>query len=113
MSGGWSTQPLVSDQMAHPDDLPTPRSTIGWVVTTRNTGSVASGSICRMETRLAKLRQQSIIILAHARQMHADAEAARLRAVKSSSKAYTAALSAVARRLAAKAATRRNTERQQ
>jgi hypothetical protein len=45
--------------------------------------------------------------------MHADAEAARLRAVKSSNKAYTAALSAVARRLAAKAATRRNTERQQ
>jgi hypothetical protein len=66
-----------------------------------------------METRLAKLRQQSISILAHARQMHADAEAARLRAVKCSTNAYTAALSAVARRLATKTATRRNTERQQ
>jgi hypothetical protein len=64
-----------------------------------------------MKTRLAELRQQSIILLARARQLHANALAALLRAEKSGTMAYTAALSAVARRLAAKAATRRNTER--
>jgi hypothetical protein len=65
-----------------------------------------------MKRSLAKLRQQSLILPAHARQIHADAEAAHLRAVKCSTKAYTAALSAVARRMAAKAATRRNAERE-
>jgi hypothetical protein len=64
-----------------------------------------------MKRSPAELRQQSLILLAHARQIHADAEAARLRAVKSSNKAYTAALSAIARIIVTKAATRRNAER--
>jgi hypothetical protein len=57
-----------------------------------------------------ELRQQSLILLAHARQIHADAQVARRQAVKC--RATTATLSSVARIIVSKAATRRNAERQ-
>ena len=46
-----------------------------------------------MKNSPGELRRRSLILLAHARQLRADAAAARLRAVKCSTKAYTAALS--------------------
>jgi hypothetical protein len=60
----------------------------------------------------AELRQQSLLLLAHARQIRADAQAARLQAVKCMTRATTATLSSVARIIVSKAATRRNAERQ-
>jgi hypothetical protein len=59
----------------------------------------------------AELRQQSLIILARARETRADAEAARLRALKCRARASDATLSAVARIVVSKAAMRRNTDR--
>ena len=60
----------------------------------------------------AELRKQSLIALAWARQVRADAEAARLRAVRYRTLAAAIALSVSARIHATKAATRRNAERQ-
>jgi hypothetical protein len=62
---------------------------------------------------LAELRKQSLIAQAWARQTRADAEAARLRAVQCRTTADAIVLSVITRKLAAKAATRRNGERQQ
>ena len=59
----------------------------------------------------AELRQQSLLLLAHARQIRADAEAARLQAVECMTRATTATLSSVARIIVSKAATRRNGKR--
>jgi len=65
-----------------------------------------------MRASSAELRKQSLIALAWARQARADAEAARLRAVRCRTRATAAALSVIAIIHAAKAA-RRNAERQQ
>jgi hypothetical protein len=104
MSGGWSTQPLVLDQMAHSDDLLTCRHRA------RRCAPAMLGGL-RMSPSSAELRKQSFIALAWARQTRADAEAARLRAVRCRTRATAAALSVIARIHATKAATRRNTER--
>jgi len=64
-----------------------------------------------MNNSPAVLRQQSLIILARARETRADAEAARLRAVKCRARASGATLSAVARVIVSKAAMRRNADR--
>lgn len=60
----------------------------------------------RMGISSAELRKQSLIALAWARQARADAEAARLRAVRCRTRVTAAALSVVARIHATKAATR-------
>ena len=61
----------------------------------------------------AELRKQALIALAWARQARADAEAARLRAVRCRTRANAGALSVIAGIHATKAAVGRNTERQQ
>ena len=60
----------------------------------------------------AKLRQRSLALLAYARQLREDAEAARLRSIELRTKAQTAGISASAHRAASEAATRRNDNRQ-
>ena len=65
----------------------------------------------RIKTSSAELRERSLIVLAHARQTRADAEAARLRAVQRRTRAETATSSAIAYIIVTKAATRRNADR--
>lgn len=64
-----------------------------------------------IKTSSAELRERSLIVLAHARQTRADAEAARLRAVQRRTRAETATSSAIAYIIVTKAATRRNADR--
>jgi len=59
----------------------------------------------------AKLRQRSLALLAYARQLREDAEAARLRSIGLRTKAQAAGISAAAHRVVSAAATRRNDNR--
>ena len=59
----------------------------------------------------AKLRQRSLALLAYARQVREDAEAARLRSIELRTKAQAAGISAAAHRVVSAAATRRNDNR--
>ena len=59
----------------------------------------------------AQLRQRSLVLLAHARQVRKDAAAARLRSIELRTKARAAGISASAHQTASEAATRRNDKR--
>jgi hypothetical protein len=59
----------------------------------------------------AKLRQRSLALLAHARRVREDAQAARLRSIELRTKAQAAGISAAAHRVVSAAATRRNDNR--
>jgi hypothetical protein len=66
-----------------------------------------------MKDSLAELRHRSDILLAYAKGVRAEAEAARLRSAKCRAIAEAACASATVHRISAEAATYRNAEREQ
>lgn len=70
-------------------------------------------NLCCMAISSAELRQRSDVLLAYAKEVRAEAAAARLRSAKCRAIAEAARAFAGAHRIAAEAATRRNADREQ